>query len=89
MIASDSPPGIQLEWVSALEEGQLAGVARRATEVLRAGGIVLHPTETVYGLGGDGSALNNALIARIKRRDPTRPLILLTPELDALAGIDL
>ena len=27
---------------------------RRAAEILRAGGLVAFPTETVYGLGGNG-----------------------------------
>ena len=28
----------------------------RAADCIRAGGLVVFPTETVYGLGGDGSA---------------------------------
>ena len=38
-------------------------VMRRAGEILRAGGLVAFPTETVYGLGGD--ALNPEASARI------------------------
>lgn len=48
-----------------------------AAEVLRAGGLVAFPTETVYGLGADG--LNPAAIARVfhaKGRPPHNPLIL-------------
>ena len=47
-----------------------------ATEVLRAGGLVAFPTETVYGLGAD--ATNPAAVARIfaaKGRPATHPLI--------------
>lgn len=56
----------------------------RAVEVLGAGGIVVHPTETVYGIGGDGTDENNELISRIKHRESDRPLILLVPSLKAL-----
>ncbi|MGD2216925.1 MAG: L-threonylcarbamoyladenylate synthase [Gemmatimonadales bacterium] len=55
-----------------------------AAEVLADGGLVVHPTETVYGIGGDGSPLNNRLIARVKRREPGQPLLLLVPDLEVL-----
>lgn len=48
----------------------------KAVGVLRAGGLVAVPTETVYGLGAD--AENPAAVARIyqaKGRPPTHPLI--------------
>lgn len=48
----------------------------RAVEILRAGGVVAFPTETVYGLGAD--ATNPRAIARvfqIKGRPATNPLI--------------
>jgi L-threonylcarbamoyladenylate synthase len=48
----------------------------RAAEIIRAGGLVAFPTETVYGLGAN--ALNVAAINRIyeaKGRPPTSPLI--------------
>lgn len=48
----------------------------RAGHLLRAGGLVAFPTETVYGLGAN--ALNADAVARIyevKRRPPTSPLI--------------
>jgi L-threonylcarbamoyladenylate synthase len=47
-----------------------------AAGVLRAGGLVAFPTETVYGLGAD--AENSAAVARVyqvKGRPPTHPLI--------------
>jgi len=49
-----------------------------AADLLRAGGLVVFPTETVYGLGADG--LNPAAIRRIyevKQRPPRRPLPLM------------
>jgi L-threonylcarbamoyladenylate synthase len=53
-------------------------------EVLEAGGIVVHPTETIYGIGGNCTPENNALISRVKLRGADQPLLLLTPDLDAL-----
>src|SRR5215216_497263 len=48
----------------------------RAAAVLRGGGLVAFPTETVYGLGAN--ALDAAAVARIfeaKGRPPNNPLI--------------
>lgn len=62
----------------------------KAAAVLRAGGLVAFPTETVYGLGADG--LNPAAVARIfeaKERPPTDPLILHIAEPEALASLVL
>lgn len=52
-------------------------VVRRAAEILRAGGLVAFPTETVYGLGANG--LDAAAVGRIfeaKGRPATNPVIL-------------
>ena len=49
---------------------------RRAAEILRAGGLVAFPTETVYGLGADAS--NAKAVARlyaVKRRPVDHPVI--------------
>src|SRR5262245_4078654 len=56
-----------------------------AAEVIRAGGLVAFPTETVYGLGAD--ALNPAAAARIfaaKRRPASDPLIVHISSVDQL-----
>jgi L-threonylcarbamoyladenylate synthase len=55
----------------------------KAVEVLRAGGLVAFPTETVYGLGAD--ATNAAAVAKIyavKGRPPTNPLIVHVADAD-------
>ena len=47
----------------------------RAAEVLRAGGVILYPTDTLYGLGAD--AFSDAAFQRIceiKDRDERRPI---------------
>ena len=50
---------------------------RRAAQILRAGGLVAFPTETVYGLGAD--AANEKAVARlyaVKRRPTDHPVII-------------
>jgi L-threonylcarbamoyladenylate synthase len=49
---------------------------RRAAEILRAGGLVAFPTETVYGLGADASsAAALARLYRVKGRPADHPVI--------------
>jgi len=49
---------------------------RRAAEVLRAGGLVAFPTETVYGLGADASSDKAmARLYRVKGRPADHPVI--------------
>ena len=55
----------------------------RAVALLDSGGVVAHPTSTVYGLGGRPRPDIDARIAEIKRRSPG-PLIRLAANLDAL-----
>jgi len=62
-------------------------VVVRAVEVLRGGGVVAIPTETVYGLAGD--VTNAAAVARIyaiKGRPADHPMILHAYTLDAFEG---
>lgn len=57
-----------------------------ALRVLRAGGTVLYPTDTVWGLGCD--ATNPEAVARIyaiKRRSDSKSLVLLAADLDMVA----
>lgn len=51
---------------------------RRAVEVMRRGGVILYPTDTVWGIGCD--ATNEEAVARvykIKRRDDSKAMICL------------
>ena len=60
-----------------------AGVAR-AARILRAGGLVAFPTETVYGLGADaGDDVAVAKIYAAKERPRFNPLIAHAPDADA------
>jgi L-threonylcarbamoyladenylate synthase len=64
-----------------------ADVVAHAAAVLRAGGVVAIPTETVYGLAADVE--NPQAIARvyaIKGRPPHHPLIVHAYDVDALEG---
>lgn len=59
-----------------------------AADLLRDGGLVAFPTETVYGLGAD--ALNPAAVASvflIKGRPPTNPLIVHVTGVDMVAPL--
>jgi L-threonylcarbamoyladenylate synthase len=61
---------------------------RRGAEVIRAGGLVAFPTETVYGLGAD--ALSSAAVVRIfeaKERPRGNPLIVHLASAAALESI--
>lgn len=48
----------------------------KAIRILKSGGVIIYPTETVYGLGADATnrlAVNN--IFEIKKRDKFKPLL--------------
>lgn len=57
-----------------------------ATATIISGGVVIYPTETVYGLGAD--AFNTAAVQRIsaiKKRDTSRPISIAVSDLNMLA----
>ena len=61
---------------------------RKAAKVIRTGGIVLFPTETVYGIGANG--LNDEAVKKIfiaKGRKQDNPLILHISDMDMLPQI--
>jgi len=61
---------------------------KKAAGIIKAGGVVAFPTETVYGLGAD--ALNEAAVARIfeiKGRPSINPLIVHLAEVDGIADV--
>lgn len=67
------------------EEHRDPAVMVRAGEILKSGGLVAFPTETVYGLGGD--ALNPEASAKIyaaKGRPSDNPLIVHIADMEAL-----
>lgn len=57
----------------------------RAVRILRAGGTIIYPTDTLYGLGAD--ATNATAVARvraIKGRDATKPILAMVADFDML-----
>ncbi len=57
-----------------------------AVRVLREGGVILYPTDTIWGIGCD--ATNEAAVARvfgIKRRSEAKSLVVLAADLDMVA----
>ena len=64
------------------------GWLRRAARVLRAGGVVAYPTESVYGLGCDPrNAEAVARVLRLKGRSTAKGFILIAADPSQLAGL--
>ena len=64
---------------------EISEVIDQAVGILRGGGVVIFPTDTVMGVGVD--ALNAAAVSRlfeIKKREPNNPLPVLLPDESAL-----
>jgi len=60
---------------------------KKAVAVLKKGGVILYPTDTIWGIGCD--ARNRKAIARIfhlKRRDPSKQMIVLATSLEQVAA---
>lgn len=59
-----------------------------AAEVIRSGGVIAFPTDTLYGLGASirhRDALER--VYEIKGRDPGHPILLLAPDVDSLSPL--
>lgn len=63
-------------------------VINEAIEVMANGGVILYPTDTVYGLGAD--IFNKAAVKRIfniKKRNPLKPLSILVSNKEAIEHV--
>ncbi len=61
-------------------------VLKEALSVLRAGGVILYPTDTVWGIGCDATDPEAvAKVFAIKRRSEAKSLVLLASDLDMVA----
>lgn len=59
---------------------------QKALEVLRAGGVILYPTDTVWGIGCDATdPVAVARIYAIKQRSDSKSLVLLASDMDMVA----
>lgn len=66
--------------------GTIADEAKKAVEIMRRGGVILYPTDTVWGIGCD--ATNPDAVKKvydIKRRTDSKALLLLVDSADRLA----
>jgi len=67
---------------------QVALQVDRAIEILKAGGVVAFPTDTVYGLGGDAFNIEVAeRIYEVKQRPRHLPLPILLADLTQIASV--
>lgn len=58
---------------------------KRAIETMRSGGIILYPTDTIWGIGCDATnAEAVARVYRIKQREESKALIVLTDNANAI-----
>lgn len=58
----------------------------KAVEVLRAGGVILYPTDTIWGIGCDAcNAEAVKKVFEIKRRSSAKSLVLLAADMDMVA----
>jgi L-threonylcarbamoyladenylate synthase len=79
---------MRAEMVRLRGDAQDAPAIARAAAIIRGGGLVAFPTETVYGLGAH--ALDDAAVAKIfaaKGRPPGDPLIVHVADADAVSGV--
>lgn len=66
--------------------GTIADEAKKCVEIMRKGGVILYPTDTVWGIGCD--ATNPEAVKRvyeIKKRQDSKALLLLVDSADRLA----
>lgn len=69
-----------------MEDQKLREEVRRAAQVVRQSGVILYPTDTVWGIGCD--ATNPEAVRKVydlKRRDDNKAMIVLVPTIDDAA----
>jgi len=70
-----------------LEDIGAVEAAKKAALVLKIGGIVLYPTDTIYGLGVDATNKKAvALLKAIKGRETKKPISILVRDVDAISA---
>ncbi len=71
-----------------LTKNNVLAVIQEATAILDNGGVIVYPTETSYGLGGDfydDQAIEK--IYQIKQRDKKKPLPVIVPDLTSASTL--
>ena len=70
------------------DKSQIEEIAETATEVLKSGGVVVYPTDTLYGLGANALDENAVLkIYKIKKRDKNKPLSIIAKDIKMVRRI--
>jgi L-threonylcarbamoyladenylate synthase len=65
-----------------------SAAVERAVERLRRGGVVVYPTETVYGLGSDAtSEAAVRRVAELKGRDAAKPILVIVASREMLGAV--
>ena len=59
-----------------------------AVEHVRSGGLLAHPTETVYGFGGLATVEGVAALRRLKGRTDEKPFLVLIPSAEAVPELE-
>jgi len=70
-----------------LTEGNMRDAIRKASEVLGRGGIVVYPTDTIYGLAVDAKSTSAlARLRELKGREKKKPISIVVPHMAAIEG---
>src|SRR4051794_10650115 len=68
-----------------LTESTREAAIGKARDVLRKGGVVIYPTDTLYGLAVDATNLEALLRLReLKGREKKKPISIVVPNVDAI-----
>ena len=87
-LGEQAAASLRTEYARVDPEAPDAAVIARAGEILRRGGLVAFPTETVYGLGGDALSPDaSRKIYAAKGRPSDNPLIVHIADMEALPPI--
>ena len=66
--------------------GTIAEEAKKCVEIMRKGGVILYPTDTVWGIGCDATNANAVQrVFEIKKRADSKAMLLLVDSADRLA----
>lgn len=69
-------------------KSQIKEISETAAEILKNGGVVVYPTDTLYGLGANALDENAVLkIYKIKKRDRNKPLPIIAKDLKMVKRI--
>lgn len=79
-----SPGPVRLDLRATVPDGPTLAPA---VEHLLRGGILAYPTETVYGFGGRCDPDGVERVRRVKRREESKPLLVLVRHADEVAGL--